>query len=146
MTATTALESRPTLFWVIAILALLWNLMGVFAFVMQVNMSPDVLAALPDAERQLIASQPAWFMFVFAIAVFAGALGSLMLLLKKKFAMPLLVLSLLGVLAQKAYVHLFSDIYTIMGSGAMVLSILVIVIALFLVWFARMSIAKGWIG
>lgn len=137
--------SRPMWFWIVSILALLWNLMGVAAFVMQMNMSPEALAALPADQQALYTLMPGWVTMAYAVAVFGGALGCLMLVLKKKLAVPLLVLSLLGVLAQMAYMFLLSDTFLVMGQAAMAMPIVIIVIAVFLVWFARLSVRRGWI-
>ncbi len=137
---------RPTWFWIISILALLWNLMGVAAFVMQMNISPDALAALPADQQALYTSMPGWVTIAYAVAVLGGALGCLMLVLKKKLAVPLLVLSLLGVIGQMAYMFLLSDTFKIMGRTAMVMPIVIIVISVFLVWFARMSVRRGWLA
>ncbi|MDZ7768490.1 MAG: hypothetical protein U5K38_05175 [Woeseiaceae bacterium] len=69
------LASPPTRgFWIISALALLWNLLGVMAYIMRVTMTPEALAALPEAERELYTNTPAWVTGVFAIAVFAGTL------------------------------------------------------------------------
>ena len=77
-----------------AFLALLWNLFGVAMFFLQFNMSPETLAAIPADQRALYESTPAWVHGAFAVAVFGGALGSAVLLLKKRLALPLLLLSL----------------------------------------------------
>ena len=68
----------PTWFMVVAVLLLVWNLLGVMAYIMQVTMSPETLAALPDAQRQLYENTPAWATAAFAIAVSGGALGCLL--------------------------------------------------------------------
>ncbi len=138
--------SPPAWFWIVSILALLWNLMGVAAFVMQMTMSADALAALPADQQALYASMPAWVTVTYAVAVFGGALGCLLLVLKNKLAIPLLVLSLLGVLGQMLYMFLLSDTFQVMGRAAMVMPIVIIVISVFLVWFSRMSARRGWIA
>ena len=50
----------PRSFLIIGIVALLWNLMGVMSYIMQVTMSPEALANMPEAERALMESLPAW--------------------------------------------------------------------------------------
>ena len=66
--------NKPSVgFWIIGVIALIWNLMGVFAYITQVNMTDEVIAALPDAERALYENVPAWVTGAFAIAVFGGA-------------------------------------------------------------------------
>ena len=60
------------IFWVIAAIALVWNLMGVVNFFLQLN--ADALAAMPAAQRSIIESRPTWAGAAFAIrAARAGA-------------------------------------------------------------------------
>lgn len=146
-TATAASPATPVPAWfrIVAILALLWNLLGVAAFVMDASMSADTIAAMPEAQQQLYAVRPAWVLAAYAIAVFAGALGSLMLVMRRKLAPPLLVLSLLAVLVQMAYVFFLSDTLAVMGDAAMAMPLLIIAIAVALVWLARTAAARGWL-
>ncbi len=136
----------PTWFWIVSGLALVWNLLGVRAYVMQVTMSPEALAALPDAKRALYETTPAWATGAFAIAVWGGALGCLARLLRKAFAIPVLGLSLGAVLVQMFHSFFMSKSFEVFGPGKMVMPIMVIVIAVLLVLFARKSKAQGWIG
>ena len=64
-------------FWAIGALMLIWNVMGIINFFVQMN--PDVLAAYRESERAIIDGRPAWATGAFAIAVFGGAFGSLLL-------------------------------------------------------------------
>ena len=61
----------PTWFWVVAVLALLWELMGVAAYLSDVSMTDADLAKLPDGQRQLYAMMPSWVTAAYAIAVAA---------------------------------------------------------------------------
>lgn len=135
----------PTWFWVVAGLGLAWNLLGVVAFVMQMTLTPEALAELSEAERQLVQATPLWVNMVYAVAVFGGALGCAALLTRKSWAVALLVISLLAVLLQMSYAFLMSDSLEVYGNAALVMPIIVIVIAIFLVWFAVMAKGKGWI-
>ena len=83
MTETMRIKS-PTWFMVVAVVLFIWNLLGVMAYVMQVTMSPEVMAALPEEQREMYENIPSWAMAAFAIAVHGGALGCLLLILKKK--------------------------------------------------------------
>ena len=53
-------NSVPTSFWVISGLALVWNLMGMMAYVMQVTMDEATLGAMPAVERAVYESMPSW--------------------------------------------------------------------------------------
>ena len=85
----------PIWFWVIAVVALVWNLMGVMAYIGQAYMTEAELNALPEVEQALYANYPAWATAAFAIAVFGGAIASIALLLRKKLAKTLFLISLI---------------------------------------------------
>ncbi len=138
--------SRPLGFWIVSVLALLWNLLGMAIFFMQINMPAETLAAMPAEQRALYESTPVWVDGAFAVAVFGGALGSAMLLMRKRLALPLLALSLLGVLVQMGYTYLMTPAFRVYGASGAILPALLVLIALFLVGFARRSLARSWIN
>jgi len=139
--------SKPsTGFWVISIIAFIWNLMGVFAYIAQVNMSDEIIAALPEAERTLYENVPSWVTGAFAIAVFGGALGCILLLLRKKLATSVLIISLIGIIAQMIYNFGMSKAAEVYGPGGMIMPAMVVLIGVFLVWYAKQATAKGWLS
>lgn len=97
--------SPPVWFWVISIVALLWYLMDTSAFFMRLFMTDDAIKAMPENQQHLYRDMPLWVNIVFACEVFGGAVGCISLLLRKKWALPLFVISLLGVLAQTSNIH-----------------------------------------
>ncbi|WP_298475190.1 hypothetical protein [uncultured Maribacter sp.] len=136
----------PIWFWIVSAIALLWNLAGVGAYLQHTYMSIEDLEKLSQAERLLYESQPSWVTAAFAIAVWGGALGCIALLLRKKWAKPMLLVSLLGVLAQMAHSFFISNSFEVYGPGAMIMPIMVIIIAIALVFFARKSQDRNWIS
>lgn len=70
--------------------------MGGLNFVMQMDAS--AIASFPETHRAIIESRPAWAMAGFALAVFGGALGCVLLLLRKAIASYVFAASLLGVI------------------------------------------------
>ena len=90
----------PIWFWIVGVVALLWNGIGVLAYLQQVMMSAEEFAALPEAQQNLLSTQPVWVTAAFAIAVFAGLVASISWLLKKRIAVRLFLLSLLAVIVQ----------------------------------------------
>jgi len=140
------LEGKPPIwFWVIGGLALVWNLMGVGAYISQVTMSAEALAKLSEADQAALASLPSWYLGAFAVAVFGGALGCLALLIRKKWAMVPLVLSLAAVLLQQLYFFVLTDLGSKQHGGQLVMTLAIPVVALLLVLFARSSSAKGYL-
>ncbi|MGG5486036.1 hypothetical protein [Gaetbulibacter sp. NE] len=136
----------PIWFWIISVIALIWNLMGVMAYLGQAYMSDADLSALPEAEQALYTNVPAWATAAFAIGVFGGALGCLLLLLRKKWAKSLFIISLIGVLIQTSYNLFVSDALDVYGTKGLIMPIIILIIALYLIMFSNKSIAKGWIS
>ena len=139
-------STAPRWFSIVAIVALIWNLLGVMAYIMQVTMNPETYAALPEAQRTLLESTPAWATAAFAIAVNGGALGSLALVLKKSWAVPLLMLSLLGVVVQMFHSFFISNSFEVFGPGGMIMPIMVMAIAIYLVFLSRQAKDQDWIS
>ena len=137
--------SPPVWFWVISIIALLWYLMDMSAFSMRVLMTDDFIRAMPENQQHLYRNMPLWVNIVFAGEVFGGALGCVGLLLRKKWALPLFVVSILGVLSQTFHVYFLSDAVSTMGTPAVVMPLLAILIGIGMIVLAKSAIPKGWL-
>ena len=95
---------KPTkLFWAVAVIAVLWNTIGVVQYLLQVTMPEDALQALAPDMRAYFEQVPVWVTGAFAVAVWCGFIGSIALLLRKAWAIPLFSVSLAGVLVQLFY-------------------------------------------
>ncbi|MEN8136371.1 MAG: hypothetical protein ABFS18_12690 [Thermodesulfobacteriota bacterium] len=128
-------------FWAITIFMLIWNIMGCINFFVQMN--PDMVASYRENEQAIISGRPVWATIAFAIAVFGGALGCILLMLKKYAAFYLFVFSLLGVVITT--VHTLS-IGINFGVGEIIGIILMPpLVAAFLVWYTKYVANKGWI-
>lgn len=134
-----------TWFWIVSAIALLWNLMGVMAYIAQVTMSPEALQALPENDRALYESAPAWATGAFAIAVWGGALGSVLLLLRRKLATSVLIVSFIGIIVQMVHSFGVANSIEVYGPGGMIMPIMVLVIGAGLIWFSRKASTNGWL-
>ncbi len=126
-------------FWVICVVALIWNVMGSINFVMQTK--PEMVANFPDAAQSLVASRPLWATIAFAIAVFGGVIAEILLLLKKSVAYYLFFASFLGAL--------ITNIHTFQVSSAVdiwVGSFMSLLIAAFLIYYSNLVQRKGWVN
>ena len=138
-------STKPTTaFWIIAVLALAWNIMGVLAYIGQAYMTDEGYALLSEGEQAYHDNVPAWVTAAFAIAVFSGALACIAMLMRKKWAKSLFVLSLIAVLVQFVYNFFIQEFDTVEGMD-WVWSVVIIVIALFLVWYSKKAVAEGWL-
>ena len=139
-----SITTVPKWFMIVAVVLLVWNLLGVMAYIMQVMMSPETLAALPQEQRQLYENTPAWATAAFAVAVNFGALGCVLLLLRKNLAGLFLQLSLAGVLVQMFHSFFISKSFEVFGPGGLVMPVMVIVIAIYLVLLAAKAKTNRW--
>ncbi|GAB4237227.1 MAG: hypothetical protein Tsb0034_12280 [Ekhidna sp.] len=135
----------PVWFWVVAVLALIWNLMGVGAYLQQAYASDDLLSQMEKAVADLIAQRPAWATAAFATAVWGGALGSLLLLLRKKLAHIVLVVSLVGIVIQMYYNYFMARSLADYGPGDHVMSVMILGFGIYLIFFAKKGIAADWL-
>lgn len=118
--------------------------MGVGAYLTDVTMSrEDMIANYGQVMADAAALQPAWATGAYAIAVFAGALGCLLLLLRKKLAIWALLLSLAAVIVQQAYIWLLSGMISEIGAANKVMYISIPIIAILLVWFTKSMTTRG---
>ena len=134
----------PRSYWVISALALLWNLVGVLAYVAQVTMSPEALAELPEAQRAILEATPAWATSAFAIATTTGVLGCVLLIIRNSWAVPMFLVSLSAVLVQMYHAFVIADAIQIMGPTVAIQPALVIAISSGLIWYSRHAKEKGW--
>lgn len=135
----------PGWFMPVVVVALLWNLLGCAAFAMDAMMAPADVAKLDPAQQALYAARPAWTLVATAVAVIGGALGCIGLLMRRRWALPLLVLSLLGVIVQDIALFVLVDGATLAGPVAVVLQAVVLAVAIGLVLLARTAIRRGWV-
>ncbi len=134
----------PRFFFVIAVILLLWNLMGVVAFVGEYTMDLDALAKTDPVGARIFAAMPGWLWVVFALAVGSGTLGALALLLRRSAAVPLFMISLAAVIVQFGYTFLATDL--IAAKGVLIATAfpaLIFVIAICQLLYARSLKAKG---
>ncbi len=139
------MNTAPKWYMPAAIAALLWNLLGCYAYLSDVTLTPVDIAKLSPAQQAMYAARPAWAVAVFAIAVWGGALGSLALVLRKRWAQPVLIASLVAVILQEVALFVIAGAATQAGAAVFVLQGLVVVIAILLVLLGRTAIARGWI-
>ncbi|MGW8247963.1 MAG: hypothetical protein ACWGOV_07615 [Acidiferrobacterales bacterium] len=131
-------------FWLIGVIALIWHGLGSANYLMQMN--TEIVSRLPDTHRAIIEGRPAWATGGFAIAVFGGAIASLLLLLRKSAAFYLFVASLLGVLVTMVHTARIAGSVSAFGeSEIFVMIILPIIVAALLIWYSRYAESRNWI-
>ena len=140
------LRKPSNLFWVISSIALVWNLMGVFNYLDQAFMTDKVLEVLSKEQQILYQDVPAWVTAAFAIAVFSGTLGSLLLLLKKKIASTFFIISFLGIMGQMSYGLLIDQNSDSFGPMGIAMPIIIIAFGGYLIWYSRKANEHRWLS
>lgn len=130
----------PIWFWIVSVVALIWNGLGVDGYLGQAYNTERYLNSFTPEQLEVAANAPSWIMGACAIAVFTAVIGAILLLLRKKWATTFWTISLIAVIAQMGY-GIFS------GSVIdMTMTIMIIVFAFGFLWFSRKAQAKGWLS
>lgn len=135
----------PIWFWVVSGIALLWNLSGVFNYLNQAFNQQAILESINQAQREVFEGIPAWATAAFALAVFSGTIGSIGLLLRKKWAKPLFIISLVTAVAQFIHWLFVSNAVEAFGPSTYTMPIIVVIIGIYLIFFSKIGIQKGWL-
>jgi len=135
----------PKWFMALAILMVLWNLMGIASFFMHTFISAEALQTLPVVEQELYNSYPLWTKIIFAIATFGGLFGSIGLVMKKQWAKLAFIISLAAIIPQMIHSLFFTNAQEVYGPGTEVMPSLIVLIGIFLVWFSTFAIKKNWL-
>jgi hypothetical protein len=140
------MKKPPSWFYIVAVLALLWNVAGLLAVVADLQLSAADIAALPPEQQAVYAARPLWSVIGSVVAVAAGTLGCLLLLMRKRWATLLLGLSLAGVVIQDLGIFVVARAAKTGDITPLVLQSLVLVIAVALLLFARRAHARAWLA
>jgi len=135
---------RPVAGWFLpaAVASLLFMALGCIMYLMHVLADP---AAMPLDHRTAYEALPAWVTGAFAVSVWSGAAGALLLVLRKKLAEPLLLVSLVAVLVWLAGMMLTAQVRENMSANDLLVAIVVTALTWTIFWFARHSRQRGWL-
>ena len=132
----------PVWFWIAAVGALLWELFGCYMYYAQ--MTVDRMS-LPIDQRAMWDATPTWITAAHAIAVWVGLAGAVLLLMRRKLAEPLLLVSLIAVAVQFGGVLLVPAIREVTPSAAYNLPIAIFVVCYGIWMLSRLARKRGWL-
>lgn len=136
----------PTWYWVVGIILLLWGAAGVFAFYSQLTTPYEqMVAEMGKLAADCIKGMPSWLWWVYGIAVWSGILGTVALLLRRVWAQPLYLVSLVAVVVQFGHSFLVQQIHQLMGWSAAIFPAFIILMAIVQLWFAGWAKKRGWL-
>lgn len=102
-------------------------------------------ATLPLDERAQLKAEPLWMVAAFGLTGLAGAIGGLMLILRRRLAEPLLLVALIGIAAWFAGLFVNAQLRDLLSTGQIAVALAVVAIAWAIYGFARHSRQRGWL-
>lgn len=138
-----AARKAPVHLWIVGVVALLWNAMGAFDYVMTETKNDAYLSSFTPEQVEYFLSLPSWFVAFWAIAVWGGLLGAILLLLRKRAAAPVFAVSFCAMLVTTVHSFVLTDGMEIMGTAGAIFSAVIFVVALLLVVYARAMRSRG---
>ena len=133
----------PVHLWVVGVLALLWNLMGAFDYLATQMQLEFYMSQFTDAQLEYFYSFPKLMTACWAFATWGAVAGSIGLLLRKKWAVWAFAVSCAGMVFTTIYNFGLTNGAEIMGSGAIIFSVVIWVIAFFLLYYSWSQAKKG---
>lgn len=133
-------------YWVIAIISLLWNAFGGFDYYISQTRNPAYLAQFPAEIVTFMDAMPAWVTVAWAIGVWGSVLGSILLLIRSRWAVQAFIASLAGLVASTAYQVAVGMPPSMMTPAMLGMTLVIWAGLLFQIWFARRSAARGILG
>lgn len=133
-------------FWLIGVFSLFWYVMSCTNFGWQLDMTPDKMAMLSEAQSALIVDRPMWATVGFGVASIAGVLGCTLLLFKYYSSLYFLLFSLIGIIV--SMVPVYGVIHSGISFSVFEFSMYVVatpLLGLFLVWYSKYTKGKGWL-
>lgn len=144
-TTDTAPSRRPWHFWLVGIVSLLWNAMGALDYTMTKTKNELYMESFTDRQVEYFYSFPAWVVAAWAIAVWFSVLGSLLLLFRRRLAVPVFGISLVAMAVTTVHNFFLDEVKLsdIAGPEAMWFSLIIAIISVLLVWYAIAMQNKG---
>ena len=133
----------PRHLWIVGVVTLLWNGVGAFDYMMTQTKNEAYMSAFTPEQLDYFYGFPSWVVAAWALAEWGGVLGSLLLLFRKQLAVPVLLVSLLSMVATTIYNFVLTDGMAVMGGEGATFSAVIFVVALGLWLYARAMRGRG---
>jgi hypothetical protein len=140
----------PAHLWIVGILAFLWNCFGAYDYTMSNMRSADYIrSAMPGVDPAVALAWmdafPIYAKIGWALGVWGGLLGAILLLLRSRYAVWAFAVSMLGIILSIPWQLAAAPALPGVTDNPMatIIPYVVIVIGLFLLWYAWNAEKKG---
>ena len=145
MTDTTQSAKTPWHVWVVGAVSLLWNAMGAMDFTLTEMRSEAYLKALTPEQLAYFHGFPVWVVITWGLATWGGVVGSVLLLLRCRLALPVNLAVIIGMAFTFGYNYVLTDGLKVMGGGvgSLVFTAVIVVVGVLLLVYARAMRRRG---
>lgn len=134
----------PWHLWVIGIVGTLWSAMGAMDYVMTKLQVESYMAAFTPEQLEFFYGFPMWVNAAWAIAVWGGVIGCIILLLRKSVAVEVLLVSLIAMVITAIHNYGLSNGLEVIGDTfSLVFTAIIFVASLGLYLYAKAMRARG---
>lgn len=144
-TADAPRAGAPWHYWVVGLVALLWNGYAAYDYFMSKTGGVDYLrkSGMTDAQIAHMQSYPAWMTAVWAVGVWGAFAAALLLLARMRYAVHVFALSLAAFVVMLVYTYLLSDGGAVMGQQGMIFNAVILAGCVFFTWYAWTMTKRG---
>ena len=135
----------PWHFWLIGVLALLWNGFGCFDYFMTRSHNAAHLAQFPPEVIAWVDSAPLYASTGWGLGVWGALVGAILLLLRRALAVWAFVISLVGLALSSIWQHLLSTPPPTMPAGSGIMAGVIWVVAIGLLYYSWRAKRCGWL-
>ena len=136
-------ERRPWHLWLVGVVGILWNSVGAFDYLSTQTQNESYMSQFTPEQLEFFYGFPTWVVAFWALAVWGGVLGALLLLLRRRFAAPVLLISFVSMIVTAIHNFVLSNGLEVMGGPGLVFTGLIFVFALGLWLYARSMARRG---
>ncbi|MBC6980653.1 hypothetical protein [Caulobacter sp. 17J80-11] len=142
---TSAGAKTPWHLWAVGVISLLWNAYGGYDFVASLTQGEAYFraAGMTDAQIAYFNAMPGWMMVPWAMGVWGSVAGSVLLLLRMRWALHAFVVSLVGLSTSLVYTYLLSNGGSVMGGSHLILNGVIFAALAFFTWYAWAMAKRG---
>ena len=140
------LAVTPKHLWIIGIISLLWNFVGAFDYLMTQTQNEAYMGNFTQEQLDYFYGFPTWVVAFWALAIWSSVLGSILLLLRKRLATPVFLVSFVAMVITSIHNYGFYDAMAVSGAGGLAFAAVIFVISLFLWLYSRAMGARGVLG
>ena len=138
---------KPSIwYWIICVLLLLWSFGGAYDYLMTRTQNEAYMSQFPEEMLDYFYNMPLVLSITWPLAVWAGVLGWILMLLRRSWAVPVFIFSFVCMIINFGYMAINGGLALqaeMMGAASYVFTALIILLGIFAIWFSRRAKANG---